>query len=144
MTGRYTEAVATLKELISRSPNFLAAHRILAASYVQQWASQQSPDAQTLEQALAAAQRVIALNDSYPRGHVTLGYVYLWQKQYEPALAEMERATALDPDEADGYAFLAEALSRVGRSEEALDGRAGAAPQALYCGPTLKQRRHCL
>ena len=47
-------------------------------------------------QALAAAQRVIALNDSLPWGHVILGYVYLWQKQYEQALAEMERATALD------------------------------------------------
>jgi adenylate cyclase len=49
-----------------------------------------------------------------------LGYVYLLQKQYEPALAEMERAAALDPNVAGGYAILAEALSLVGRSEEAL------------------------
>ena len=49
-----------------------------------------------------------------------MGYVYLWQKQYEQAIAEMERAIALDPNEADGYAFLAETLSRVGRPEEAL------------------------
>ena len=53
-------------------------------------------------------------------GHVVLGYVYLWQKQYEQAIAEMERAIALDPNEAEGYAALAEALSRVGRPEEAL------------------------
>ena len=33
-----------------------------------------------------------------------LGYVYLWQKQYEQAIAEMERAIALDPNMADGYA----------------------------------------
>jgi adenylate cyclase len=49
-----------------------------------------------------------------------LGAVYLWQTQYEPALAEMERAIALNPNSAVGYAFLAEALSRVGRSEEAV------------------------
>jgi tetratricopeptide (TPR) repeat protein len=69
---------------------------------------------------LAAAQRIIALNDSYPSGHRFLGYVYLWQKQYEPAIAEMERTIALDPKIAEGYAGLAETLSRVGRPEEAV------------------------
>jgi tetratricopeptide (TPR) repeat protein len=48
------------------------------------------------------------------------GYVYLWQKQYEQALAEMERAIALDPNSADSYAGLAEVLSHMGRSEEAV------------------------
>jgi adenylate cyclase len=51
---------------------------------------------------------------------VTLGYVYLCQKQYEQAMAELERAIALDPNLADGYAGLAEVLSRVGRPEEAM------------------------
>ena len=41
---------------------------------MQQWASQQSADPQTLEQALAAAQRALALNDSYPLGQAFLGY----------------------------------------------------------------------
>ncbi len=57
LTGRYAEAVATMKEATSRSPNLVPAHATLAYSYVLQWAFQQSPDAQTLEQALAAAQR---------------------------------------------------------------------------------------
>jgi adenylate cyclase len=120
LTGRYVEAVATVKEFINRRPNSLVAHLILVDSYVQQWASQQSPDAQTLEQALAAAQRGLALNDPSPWGYTFLGYVYLWQKQYEPAIAEMERIIALDPNWAYGYVLLAETLSRVGRPEEAL------------------------
>jgi tetratricopeptide (TPR) repeat protein len=118
-TGRHTEAVATLTEAISRSPNNLAVHLHLARSYVQQWASQQSAEAQTLEQALAA-QRAITLNESIPWGHAIWGSVYLWQKQYEPALAEMERAIALDPDDATSSALLAETLSRMGRLEEAV------------------------
>jgi adenylate cyclase len=64
---------------------------------------------------------------------VTLGSVYLWQKQYEPALAEMERAVALDSNDASSYAALAEVLSRVGRSEEALE----AAAQALRLKPFI-------
>jgi adenylate cyclase len=133
LTGQYTEAVATLKEAISRSPNLMVYHVILADSYVQQWASQQGSDAQTLEQAVAAAQRGLALNDSYPFGHVRLGTVYLWQKQYDQALAEMERAVALAPTGAGSYAALAEMLSRVGRSEEAV----GMVEQALRLKPDV-------
>jgi len=80
LTGRYAEAVATLKEAISRSPNLLAAYANLARSYWMQWVSQLSPDSQTLALAFEATQRVIALNESSPWGHAILGYVYLWQK----------------------------------------------------------------
>jgi TolB-like protein/Flp pilus assembly protein TadD len=131
-TGRHTEAVATLKEAISRSPNYLAAHLLLALSSVWQWASQQSADSQTLERALAA-QRAIALNEAIPWGHAIWGYVYLWQKQYEPALAEMERTIALDPNDAFSSALLAETLSRVGRAEEAV----AMAKQALRRKPII-------
>jgi len=127
LTGRYAEAIATLKECVSRSPNNMAAYNNLAGSYVQQWASQQSPDAQKLAQALAAAQRALALNDSWHWSHITLGLIYLYQQQYEQALAEMERAVALAPTEADSYAALAEVLSYMGRTEDALE----AAAQAL-------------
>jgi adenylate cyclase len=125
--ARYDEAIAAYKRLLIRNPNFLPAYLFLTGSYAQQWAFQLSQDPQTLEQALAAAQRLIALNDSSLVGHQGLGIVYMWQKQYEPALAELERAIALDPNEAAGYAYLAELLSRVGRSEDAL----GAAEKAL-------------
>jgi adenylate cyclase len=119
-TGRNTEAVAMLKAHISRSPTNLAAHLFLALSCMQQWASQQSANAQMLEQAVAA-QRAIASAESTPSwGHTIWGSVYLWQKQYEPALVEMERAIALRPNDALGYASLAETLSRVGRPEEAI------------------------
>jgi len=131
LTGRSTEAITTLQEFLSRSPNFPPAYAVLAVSYWRQWTSQQNPDADTLEQAVAAAQRGIALSDAYPPGHLALGYVYLWQKQYEQAMAELERATTLDPNLADGYAGLAEVLSCVGRREEAV----GMGEQALRRKP---------
>jgi tetratricopeptide (TPR) repeat protein len=119
-TGRYAEAITALKTSLLRNPNFLVAYLHLAISYLAQWASQLSSGTGTLEQALAAAQRVIALNDSFPAGHTVLGAVYLGQKQYELGIAEMERAIALDPNSANGYAVLAEVLGWMGRSEEAL------------------------
>src|SRR5258706_16484511 len=83
MTGRYAEAIATLKEAISRSPNHMPAHGLLASSYWLQWLSQQSPNGQTLEPAVAVAQRALVLNDSYHWNHIILGSIYLYQHQYE-------------------------------------------------------------
>jgi TolB-like protein/predicted Zn-dependent protease len=120
-TGRYAEAITALKVAILRNPWDASTHAILAFAYLGQWTAQLSHDPQTLAQALAAAQKAVALNNSWSFAHSALGQVYLWQKQYEPALAAMERS-ALDPRLAAGnIAGLAEGLSRVGRSEEALE-----------------------
>jgi adenylate cyclase len=87
---------------------------------MQQWASQQSADAQTLAQALATGQQAITLSDAAPGGHMILGTVYLWQKHYEQAIAKMEQSLPLDPNSANGYALLAETLGCIGRPEEAV------------------------
>jgi adenylate cyclase len=120
LTGRYAEEIVALTELISRNPNFMTAHNNLAVSYLLQWLSQQSPPGQTLEPALAAAQRSLALNDSYPMSHIVVGFISLSQQQYDQALAEMERAVALAPTEASSHAGLAVVLGYIGRTEDAL------------------------
>ena len=51
---------------------------------------------------------------------MVLGRVYQWKKQPEQAIAEMERAIALDPNDADGYVSLAHVLNFTGKPEEAL------------------------
>jgi adenylate cyclase len=136
MTGRYAEAIATLKEVISRNPNFI--YPELASSYLWQWVAQQSPGGQTLEPAVAAAQRALALNDSWYLSHVVLGYVHLNQQRYEQALVEVERAVALAPTEAWSHAALAEVLSYVGRTQDALQ----AAAQAVRLKPPLIADAH--
>jgi adenylate cyclase len=127
LTGRYAEAIVALKEVVSRNPDHFSGHVHLAISYLEQWTFQQNPDAQTLEQALAAAQRIVALNDSSFLGHMILGTVSLWQKQYERALVEMKRSVVLAPNDASSHASLALVLSHVDKSEDALR----AAEQAL-------------
>jgi len=64
---------------------------------------------------------------------MTLGLIALYQQQYEQALAEEERAVALGPTVAGNYAALAEVLSQVGRTEDALE----AAAQALRLKPQI-------
>jgi tetratricopeptide (TPR) repeat protein len=133
LTGRIEEAIATQKQALVHNPNFIFSYMSLASSYVSQWDWQLSQDPQTLEQALTMAQKAIALNDSFPWAHMILGNVYLWQKQYDKALAEMERAVALDPNEALTSAALAVVLTCMGRTGDALQ----AAAQAQPAGPSV-------
>jgi adenylate cyclase len=138
LLGRYPETITTMKEFLSRSPNYFAAYRMLAVSYREQWAFQQNADASTLTQALAAAQRAITFSESHPLSHILLGNIYLWQRQDGLARGELERAIALGPTEAREYAGLAELLARMGRSEEALH----MVEQALHQKKTFEADLH--
>ena len=71
---------------------------------------------------MALAQQAVALNDTLPGAHFALGSAYQLKSQYEPAIAECERAVALDPNSADGYALLGAVLNSAGRPAEAMGG----------------------
>jgi tetratricopeptide (TPR) repeat protein len=60
-----------------------------------------------------------------------LSQVYEQKQQYEQAIAEGERAIALDPNNADSYAVQANVLNFAGRPEEALQ----AVEQAMRLNP---------
>jgi adenylate cyclase len=77
--------------------------------------------AQSLERAFEMAQRAVALDNSLPIAHRILGGVYLWKKQYDQAIAEAERATVLNPNDADGYVTLGNILCNVGRPEKGIE-----------------------
>jgi tetratricopeptide (TPR) repeat protein len=61
-----------------------------------------------------------------------LGEVYLWKKQHEQAIAELEKAIALNPNDADGLAMLGSTLNWAGRPEEAI----GLVKKAMRLNPT--------
>jgi tetratricopeptide (TPR) repeat protein len=82
----------------------------LGWTYYMEWVWRWSPDPQTLERALALTQQALALDDSLPNAHPLLSLVYAQKQQPDQAIAEGERAIALDPNNADSYFFQAEAL----------------------------------
>ena len=105
---RYTkEANAQARQLFEKAieldPQYAEAYAFLGSTYLAEWLFQWSPDPQNLERAFDLEQKALALDDSLPSAHLLLGKVYLWKKQHDQALAEAERAIALDPNNADGY-----------------------------------------
>ena len=131
LTGRYEEAIATLKQVLSRNPNFFSAHALLAASYMSAWVGQWGQDPQMLERALESAQRALALSASASGAHGLLGMAHLFHKQYEQALAEGEQAIALNPLDAPSYIMLGYILACTGRLQQAME----VSEQALRLNP---------
>ena len=123
--NRYTkEANAQARQLFEKAieldPQYAQAYASLGFTYFVEWGWQWNPDPQNLERAFARAQKAAALDDTLPQVHTTLGLIYLYKKQFEPAKAEFERSITLDPNFANAYVQLGSLLASAGQPQEAV------------------------
>jgi len=114
-----TQARQLFERALTLDPEYAAAYAFLSFTYWMEWLFW-SQDSQVFERAFALAQRAVALDDSSPEAHGTLGLIYALKKQPEQAITEGERALTLNPNFADGYVWLGFSLSFVGRLEETI------------------------
>jgi adenylate cyclase len=115
-------ARALLQRALELDPNFASGHAALAYThqldYVNRW---HEPPELSLELLYELAQKAVALDDDDPDAHFTLGLACLWLRQLDRAIAEAQRALALDPNFANGNALLAMVLHYSGRSQDAFE-----------------------
>jgi adenylate cyclase len=117
------QARELFEEAIRLDPQFARAYANLAATYRMEWQNEWVPDLGTAEQrAVDLARRSVAMDSSLPYGHYQLGYLYLYRRQYDDAIAEAREAVRLGgPNYADGYAVLALVLTYSGQPKEAIE-----------------------
>lgn len=75
---------------------------------------------ESFQRAAELNDKALALDDSLAEVRSLNGFLYLYQRDYERAVAEGERAVALNPNGAEVSAMLAAILMFAGRPEEAL------------------------
>ncbi|HVP80850.1 MAG TPA: adenylate/guanylate cyclase domain-containing protein [Thermodesulfobacteriota bacterium] len=75
---------------------------------------------ETLEKAEELAKKAVAIDDSIPIAHIALSRVYSNKREYDKAIAEGERAVALDPSGSASYMAYASALLYACRPKEAI------------------------
>jgi tetratricopeptide (TPR) repeat protein len=119
--GRSTNVQARqlLEHAIELDPDYAQAYVYLGMTAFMEWFYGWTANRpQTLAQAGGLAQKAMMLNETLADAHGLLGEVYLWQKQHDLAIREEEQAVALDPNFADGYAYLGGILGFAGRPQE--------------------------
>jgi adenylate cyclase len=101
-----TEARHLFEQAIALDPTFARAHAGLAASYFAAilhtaWTSDgREPQSAALEY----ARRAVALDDTDDQPHIVLASVYQKRRQFDLARRHLDRAFALNPNDADGLA----------------------------------------
>lgn len=73
-----------------------------------------------LDDALILARNAIDLDELDARGFGELGFAHLYRKEHDAAINAYERASKLNPNDADLMSDMADALAHSGRSEEAV------------------------
>jgi adenylate cyclase len=75
---------------------------------------------ETIEKGIELAQKALAVDDSCPEAHVLLCELYIEKREYDKAIAEGERAVALNPGGTSVLNSYANSLNWVGKPEEAI------------------------
>ncbi len=124
--GWTKEANAEVKRYFEKAieldPRFSRAYVYLAGLHVNdwRWSWSDAPEV-SRKMALEYAQRASALDSYDSRSHWILGIIYLQERKFDQAMAEYERALALNPNDVDFRMEMAEALVMVGRHEEGIE-----------------------
>lgn len=118
------ENLARARELFEQAivldSKFAAAYARLSHTYFHEWDSGWTAGSAGLDRAIELARTAVALNDDSPEAHEQLGFMYLFRRQYDEAIAEVQRAIEIDPDYWRGYARLGEVLANAGRPGETI------------------------
>ncbi|MGH7060573.1 MAG: tetratricopeptide repeat protein, partial [Stellaceae bacterium] len=119
--GSIVAARTLLRHAIELDPTLPAAYTGLAESYYiavsMGWA--EAP-AQTLGRAADAATKALDLDDSDVRAHVVLGRIGIFYHRWAEALAEMDHAIAINPNDAHALAGRGNALMWMGQTDNAI------------------------
>ena len=115
-------ARSLFEKAIEIDPNFALAYAYLAYTYYSSVAVQWNdmPREEALTKGLQLAGRALELDPALPFANLIMGDLLLRRHEYAEAIVWVKKAIALNPNDPEGYAGLANILSFVNRAAEAL------------------------
>jgi adenylate cyclase len=122
LVNRYqmAEAETFLARAVDLDPAYVHAHAWRAIALTGRYLSDRLPE--TLNQALAAAERALTLDDTDAWSHQAMGYVSLRRGQLDLAGLHFDRALSLNPNDVNIVGDRANWLMYAGHLNEALQG----------------------
>jgi adenylate cyclase len=109
------------EEVIAMCPENPMAYFLMGSVYqMAYWVDSGKSPRESTEKGIEMIQKALAMDDSLAIAHSMLGDLYLQKREYEKAIAEGERAVALDPGGEGVNTIYATLLYHGGRPEEAI------------------------
>jgi len=107
------------QEAIALDPEYAWAYYILGRSHMMDvWVKASKSPKESIGKAIELVQKAIALDNTNADAHSLSGFLYSMTKQYDKAIAQAEKAVALNPNSAWGHFIVGKTLFFAGRSEE--------------------------
>jgi adenylate cyclase len=116
------ESRRLLERSLAIDPSYARASASLSTTWIIAWRNRLDKDhlnPSALDEAHRMANRAVQLDPNLPQGHASLGVVLAWKRQYDPGVAEFEKAVALNPNFTDWR--MAIALVYAGQGERAVE-----------------------
>ncbi len=108
------------QEAIALDPNYPWAYYVLGRSHMMDvWVRASKSPKESIGKARELVQKAIALDNTNADAHSALGFLYSMTKQYDKAIAQAEKAVALNPTQLCHF-IMGKTLFFAGRSEESI------------------------
>jgi adenylate cyclase len=121
------KALKFFAKAIELDPNYADAYALMSATVFNDWDWQWTQDPDAVERSSELVRKALALDDSNPYAHVTLGRILAEQRQPDAAVTETERGLALN-DTGNYYCsvngssdWAADTMNWLGRPAQALE-----------------------
>ncbi|MFP5236609.1 MAG: tetratricopeptide repeat protein [Acidobacteriota bacterium] len=124
-TGHVREAESTARAVLSDHPNDVAAHKLLGRMYLRRLGDQQGTGGSsavagdTLNEALAEFEKIVALQPKSVEDHMVLGKLYSLKQQSAKAEEQFKIAQSIDPDSEEVVLNLARVYAESGNLAQA-------------------------
>jgi adenylate cyclase len=118
--GMNVRAREMFERAIELDPDFSEAYAFLGWTHMFDWWMQWSDDPEKLRQAFGVAEQALVLNDSQAVAHGLVAWRYIYDRDYDKAIAEAEQAVALAPSGSSSHIYLAQTLNFSGRPRDAI------------------------
>ena len=110
-----------IEEAIALDPEYSVLYTVLAFTHLLDllYQSSESPLI-SFAQANKNITKALELDDEDYYAHLTLGYLYLFKKEFEKAIVTAERAISINPNGDDAYALIGILFANTGKPEEGI------------------------
>jgi len=119
------DAQRLLEQSLAIDPDYARAYAMLSLTHIHGYLEPFDGDHQSsaaIDRALDLAETAVRLDARLPMAHAQLGWILLWKRQHDAAIAEFERAFALNPNFIDGrFAYVLIMAGEPARAIEILE-----------------------